>query len=477
MTVYYPQAAMTLRVTFENFRNDADFILNEVYTMRITPKSVNVNINDYTQADTFSAEVDYKNFPFDPRSIRSIGATVHMANVEHIVNEYGEVEQLVPAGTGNSIIEESTQNVVFMGFADEDNIRLDEASRTVRFEGRDFTALLIDTPFDMGSLDLFRPLTVVLRQILANLEATRNIYVLNKTGEILPTIGQFAPAYTPLAATKNKKRNETYWDVIQDLVGRAGLIAYIELDKLVVAKPRALFDESESKQFIYGKNITNLELKRKIGRLKDNNVRVLSLNLEQKEVIQADIPREAGASWRRALGLLSGDVKRTRLKPLADGSMSEVKETAPFLTFRVPNIASKSQLTEIGQNIYEEMGRQQIEGSFETREMAICDKSNIGYPKEFNVTKIRNATPIEIEIHHEDLEGIRRVDSLAARTQYLIDKCYDTRIAQALATAMGKLGTPFYTKAVEFRFDSQRGFTMKLDFINQIEISDSLLGL
>ena len=163
MGFYYPQAALTLRITWENFGDKASPALNTVHSMQITPKRVTVKINDYRTADTFSAEVDYKNFPFDPRLIRALGVTVHMRDMESLVDAAGKVQQIEP---GDNLLPTGNKDVVFQGFADEDSISLDDTSRTVRFEGRDFTGLLADKPFDQGSISMFIPLNGVIQNLL-----------------------------------------------------------------------------------------------------------------------------------------------------------------------------------------------------------------------------------------------------------------------------------------------------------------------
>ena len=136
MPIYYPQAAMTLRITWENFGSAQDFDLNKVHVLRITPKRVNVKINDYTKADTFSCEIDYKNFPFDPRTIRALGVTVHIQNMKGIRDKYGNIKRIEPQ---DNLIDTEDNDIVFQGFADEDSISLDDSNRMVSFEGRDFS--------------------------------------------------------------------------------------------------------------------------------------------------------------------------------------------------------------------------------------------------------------------------------------------------------------------------------------------------
>ena len=467
MSYYYPQAAVTLRITWENYRAPENVDLDQVYTLDIVPKNVSVNINDITQADTFTCEVEYKSFPFDPRSIRSLGVTIHMEDMLSLRDEFGRLKKIQPKD-GTAPLK-GPSNTVFQGFADEESIKFDQQTRTVSFEGRDFTALLIDQPFRTNSINLFRPLNVILQEILLSLEATREIRVENKTLETLPNIGRFAPAFTPLAGTKGKKRNETYWDVIQDLIGRAGLIAYMELDKLVISNPRTLFNKDKPKQFVYGSNVKVFSLKRKLGRTKGVNVRVRSLHIEKKEVIQADVPREATLAFLQRNNLKPADATIEKLNTKGE----KVVEKAPFITQRVANITSKDQLIAIAESVFEEIGRQEIEGSIETREMLICD-GDTGV--EFDITKLRNGTPISVEVDHKDLTGLQRIDNEAQRVKYLIDRCYPPIVAAALAKTTGKFSKAFFTKSVKLDFSIDNGFKVDIDFINFIDLDQSILG-
>jgi hypothetical protein len=251
---------MTLKIRWEDF-NTGDAVLQKNYELKAIAKNVTVAINDYTKADTFSASLDYKNFPFDPRCIRSLGVTIHIENKKQTFVSNPDS----PDFNGLNLIEPTRENTVFIGFADEESINFDDTSRTVDFEGRDYTALLIDAQYTGKKISLDRPLDQVLSGLLGELPATANLEVVNRTGGILPNIGSFSPDYSPLATKRSSKKKEKYWDVITDIVARAGLVAYIELDKLVVTKPRILYEDSEAYQFIYGSNLNKLTFKRKLG--------------------------------------------------------------------------------------------------------------------------------------------------------------------------------------------------------------------
>lgn len=456
MSFYYPKAAMTLRAVFEDFNNKTTATEAKSYEFVVRPSRVSVAINDYTQADTFSAEIDYKQFPFDPRCIRSLGVTIHLEDT-------GGVENLIVP---------KTSNTRFIGFVDEEGIDFDENARTVRLEGRDYTALLLDTPYILGPLSLATPLEALLKQIVSGLPATAKLEIVNRTGSTLPTLSQYAPDYNSMGMSANGKSKENYWDKIQDLAQRAGLVVYIELDKLIVTRPRALYRRDQAIQFVYGKNLKKLSFKRKLGRQKGFNVRVVSLPVGEKKTIDAKIPEEATEDWCKHFGINRKRVtipKFSKVQGKSVGEDTTAEEDAPFLTFSIPNIKSKDHLVTVGEGVFEELGRQQIEGSMTTMDMK--QKQFVAASqdfKSFDLLGIRNATPISIDIELKDMENMRRISTDDERVQYLLGKNYDPGVAHAIARAYGQFDMLFYTKSVEYTFDEGSMFEIKVDFINYI---------
>lgn len=456
MSFYYPQASMILNVLWEDFGNDKDASLQKLYTLPIIARRVTVHRNDYTTADTFDAEIDYKNFPFDPRCIRACGVSIFIQDMKRVYN----------GDNSATLIKPSEQNVVFQGFVDEESIEFDEEKRTVRFEGRDFTALLIDAKYlENKPIPLTTPLDQVLTTLLGQLKATEQIKLDNRTGKTLPTLAEFAPDFGAMGAHKNVGKDDTYWEIIQDLVSRAGLIAFIELDKLVLTTPRVLYDKSNAKQFVYGHNVKTLKFKRKLGRHKGFNIVVRYMDLATKKVLQAKIPEEGTADWSAKTGIPTKRVQVPVVKP--DGTLDTPKD-APFTSFLVSNIKSQEQLVEVGQKIFEEMSRQQIEGELETKEMDTKDKLGAC----FDLTKLMVATPIGIEIDAGDMKGMSRFTTPQERERFLRARWYEPTIARAMAKTMGKFTPVFYTKAATFTVDAETGFKLHVEFLNFIDLDN-----
>lgn len=462
---------MIVRVLWENLQRSTN-ILEAKYDLPVTPKRVEVNINSYKEADTFNCDLDYKNFPFDPRSIRAIGVSIYMQDMKKLVDDTGKPVRIVP----------SPKNNVFVGFADEETIKLDDNAGLVSFSGRDYTSLLLDRAFvDKNGVapkvDLSLPLDKSIQLLLSALPEASAIKVKNRTGQPLPTIAKYAPDYSPLATSKNVDKKDKYWEVIQDLANRAALVAYIELDKLVITSPRVLYGATKAKQFIYGKNLKSLEYKRKLGRVKGYNIQVQCLDYKNKQVLIAKIPEQASDEFIATTGIPREPVKIP--KPGSNGQITQ--EPAPYLAFSVPDIADQKHLIKIGEKIFEEVSRQEIEGQLTTKDMLVAEiganeagHASVGAKSDtkrsttgFDILKIRNATPIAIFIDWEDLQAISQLRDPAQRRRYLEEHCFQPKVAAALADTIGKQPNVFYTRSVKFSM-SDDGFVCDLDFINYV---------
>jgi hypothetical protein len=463
-----------LNVIFEDFKGNTETKnLSTIYKLPIIARDVTVNINDYTQADTFDMEIDYKNFPFDPRCIRSVGVTIYIDDMKGTYKNGQELNLIVP----------SSDNEVFHGFADEDTITFDDEHRAVRFSGRDFTGMFTDLPAPGVPQDTTTPLDDLIRGIIAANPTLAKITVDNRTGEKLLPISSFSPDFKPQSTKVNPRPNQNLWDLIQELVSQHALIAYIELDTLVITKPRILYGKTETKQFIYGQNVKTLEFKRKLGRKKGFNIQVISF--AKKEVIKAEIPRESTAEWAKSIGLAQLDVTIPQVD--SEGAPATPKK-APTMTFRFAD-KDKKQCIEIAQKIYEEVGRQQIEGSLVTKEMDIVETGDNGVSSCFNATLMRIGTPILIKIQQGDLEGLDKIPDIlnkttgkmepdvATRKNFLIKRCYDADVAEAFAKSFSMFTPKFFTKSVKLTVNQESGFQMKVDFINFIELDNEKLGI
>lgn len=451
---------MILRVRWEDYGTEKE-LLDEIYELPILARSLTVEINDYTEADTFQCEIDYKSFPFDPRTIRACGVSIHMEDRKKIFNLNNTL----------SLLEPSEENTVFLGFADEEKITFDDTKRTVRMEGRDFTSLMIDRTYLGPAIPLSSPIDVIIEKLLAELPETKKMTLDIRIDETLPTLSEIAPDFNPVTTKKNARSGSSYWDIIQRIIGRAGLIAYVDLDKLVITKPQNLYQKAKILQFFYGKNLSHLEFSRKLGRHKNFNIKVQSLNIEKKEVVEALIPEEATDPN------IAGP--RVKIKTI-DSEGQKTERDAEFISFRVPDVASKDHLIKIGESIFTELSRQQLEGKLRTKEMEIpqiSDVNSTGNPIPVSFHSLRTGTPIQVIITQDDMDKISTLSSINEKKRFLIQRGYTPQVAEAFAQSLNRMSDPFYTKAVRYTLDNDSGFQMEVDFINFIELDNANLSV
>jgi hypothetical protein len=463
-------------------------------------------VNDYKTTDTFNMEIDYKNFPFDPRSIRSCGVVIYFQDMGKLYNSDGTFNKIIPGAS--TVVDPTISNAVFIGFADEEEIEFDDTNRMVKLSGRDTTALLIDQKYINNTpISLNLPIDEAIQTLLSQIPAVSQVAVLNQTidpvtfqPETLPTLAQYYPDFNdPLTGSKNPGQHETYWEIIQDICHRAGLICYFSrsikngqlVPTIILANPKNQFIplNSETKddiKIIYGVNVKNLKLKRKLGRFKGFNLQVRCRI--DKQVLIARIPEQATVAWGTAFGFqqesgTTANGESTNFAPISipvlkpDGSIdtSAVKAPAPYITFPVHDVADLDALVKIGQTLYEQYSLQQLEGSFDTFEMLgrgttrdTNGDQTISY-KNYDLTQIRKGQTICLEINTDDLGEISRLSSYPARVEYLIQRNYDSKVASVFAETMGKFSPRFQIKSYRMSINDTSGWKLSVDFQNIID--------
>lgn len=479
MSVYYPQAAVQLIVLWENFDRSETFeqteeeLFGKPYSLPVQAKSVRVEVNDYTEADTFDMVIDYKQFPFDPRTMRSVQVTIWMQDVS----------------PGQEGIKPSRENLIYLGFADEESISFDENNREVRLSGRDYTSLLIDfTRLRIDRLDaagkvvgsrtapklsnpangfLYKPIDEVFRKLLAENRATRDLLVQTRLNRSPPLV---------LPADLNQLSNTSYWNIMSTIVARKALILFVEKDTIVIRDARNLYDTEDVVQLVYGRNIKNLEYGRMIGRQRDFNIRIRAPFPNQKGVLVKHLPRDAqSARFKRLFGVKGSKgefVKQDYKKQMIDVKGNPYFVDGDFIDHNVANIGSEKELIALGEKVYEEISRQQLEGSLTTMEMEFArftGKTRVQSSISFK--DLTFGTAIELVIDQDDLTAIQGLSDKQQREQYLLRKGFPATVASAFATSLGRVKYRFYL--VSYSIDlSESGFQIDMGFINFIELPE-----
>ena len=477
MKVYYPKCVALIDLIAHDY---GDQNQKPEFHFLVSPTSCSVNINAYNLADTANLAVRFEDFPFDPRLIRSLRVTI-------LILDLKDLRDFTSADVQNNL-----DKVVFTGFADTHKIQLGQSERMVQVECRDYTALLIDSTFDNANLEdaegkrlrkirLDRPVKAIIKDLLSNVPAAKNIEIDDRSGRGEQNFKKAVPNFSLVSGEEVSDglyhyadKNETYWDVIVSLCEAAALVCYIELDKLVLTTPRILYEggiqNKKTLQFIYGFNLMALEFFRNLGKKKKFNILLRSFNVRENKRLQVSIPRDADKAWADSMNV---DKAIQKIKELNTEGVAESRN-APAFTFLLSD-KTKQELVDYGQKVFEEIVRQQLEGSCETNEMVVNDDRGV----EFDLTQIKVGTPVKIEIAQEDVRNILRTGSGGEkisdgqRVAYLMRRGYPQRTAEALIKAVakgtGKLRPTFYTREAVFDFSDQ-GFACRIGFVNYIQL-------
>lgn len=500
MSYYFPQATIELRILPEDFKLRSK-ATDQTYSIFCQARNVTVVRNDYKTSDTFTAEIDYKNFPFDPRTIRSCGVVVYMQDMRKLYKSDGSENRLVPGDPTD--LDPSVTNAVFMGFVDDSEISFDDNGRKVSLKGRDMTALLIDQKYDTQKVLFFtKPLDVSIKTFLASVPALANIEVINNTDDPTATL----PVPASLDASHGQKlgggmntgggARENYWEIIQEIVGRCGLVCFMGITNkngnlksaIIITTPKnqarnlsaagsslsGVGETLDDIKIIYGQNIKSMSMKRKLGRLKNFNIAMKAR--VGKNVITARIPEEANADWCKKYGIKREQVKIPTLRP--DGTIdANSLRAAPYITFPFPGnkITTHAQLVLAGQTAYEQYSLQMLEGTFETHEMLGRGTSkgsnfldDLSW-KPYDLTQIRKGQTICIEVDPQDLDGISRLSTEEQRADYLERRGYKREVASIFAQTIGKMSPRFMIKDYTMSVGQEDGFKLVVNFYNLVD--------
>ena len=201
-----------------------------------------------------------------------------------------------------------------------------------------------------------------------------------------------------------------------------------------------------------------------------------SWNTKTNTPFKVSIPRDATAQWSKETNIPKAVQKIQTL----DAQGNQITKDAPGYLFSYHN-KTREQMVEIGQGIFEEIARQQIEGEMETKEMVVNNQNGV----EIDLTKISVGTPLLLEIVQKDIQYISRktIDgdpvSDGKRMNYLISRGYSVETAsvliEAVAQTSGKIRPVFYIRSADIMI-GQDGFSLRIGFVNYIELGELQAG-
>lgn len=259
---------------------NTSFIYNRI------PRKASVELPGYRQAGQFTVDIDYKDMPIDPRTVRSGAVEIHLGTVSPDDFAAG-VTSINPDGSRSSVLNPwsgseknllqkiNSETLLMVGMIDEWHVETTERGSICTLKGRDLRGLLIDTPvsIDPKNMEAFfsglatdEPINKVVESILFMHPAFRDVQVIVNeaewpNGEVpAPWTAALTPRHRKGARTKGnskkaKPKRQTpngeltkisMWDLIVRLCYLVGAIPYFRGADLLIRPAHSIYDQANA---------------------------------------------------------------------------------------------------------------------------------------------------------------------------------------------------------------------------------------
>lgn len=463
----------------------------------IAPRAAQIERNGLRTADTCTVTINHSDAPFDPRLLRAAGIEVTLGVVTPENYARGMAGERREDGSLLSMVERSrtlsgplsrTANTTrFVGWVDTWNLNLDDGEGdTITLECRDLSALFFDTPLATGSsLDLTVPIDQGVRALVNSYNETRGILVVyGRPGQIDPGI---PPVPADAAPTQQRTRRrgsrqrrngdaqQNLWDHITEACARVGLVPVIYDYALHICEPRTFYTSTDIPwRMVYGRNLRHLEFTRKLGGVKVPTIEVRCYQPDQGRTAWARWPIPNGSTGFGVFGV--NDPPRTARRP-NEPSVSGHAPTERIQTYLVTGIADGQTLLRVARNLFEQIGRQEIEGNLET-----MDVTSVGSEAVADLLALDNGDGVELLVSggpdNPDTTGMSAAAiqalSREARAEYLRSVGWSAEVAERFASLQDATAnqTIFRVQNIRLSYDADQGLTTVLDFVNFIEVRE-----
>lgn len=502
---------------------NTSFVLNRV------PKRATVELPGYRQAGQFSFEMDFRELPIDPRTVRAAAVDIYLGSVSASDFATG-MTRMETDGTRRSVLRTvdasgNRINPLMTGFVDEWDMSHDESGSTIAFKGRDPRGILLDTPISvapgaaqqlLSELDWSQPIDSVVMQILLYNPFFSDFIVQTNPAEWpngqIPSPG--SPDLVPRhrrgargqraggrATPPGDSNNLNFWDLIVRACYLVGAIPYFVGTALVIRPSRSIFDQQRAgydpnqptpfaggrvrdfdavsqtelqglsvRRLVYGRDTVKYAFNRKYGGFqRPRVVRTVSINADTTE-------RGAGriieARWPAAT-----EPQRTRRTRVAPGGQQSQEE---ILNIPVAGITDPTRLEEIARSVYEEIGRGEMGGSCETVNLASFGGDNA----DPDLLHLRPGDGVEFLVDTRALSSRAPLVSALTNAQRssfedavreIADRIGDQNLARVIvATSRGQvqeLQRFFRVSTVKYDW-SLTGIKIAFDFQNYVVVRD-----
>lgn len=246
---------------------------------------------------------------------------------------------------------------------------------------------------------------------------------------------------------------------------------------VALIRPRTHFAGTETKRMVYGRNLEHLAFSRKLMGVK---VPTIEVRCYDSEICRTRWARWPVRSGERRSGVMGRDnpprpLRANEVPPSGSNPDESIK------TFTVSGITDPSFLEQIAESVFEQLGRQEIEGNFVTADAWSYESE----PDDGDLLGLRSGDAVELLLARADSQEdedvgsnatLNRIQAMdrARRRDYMVALGWDRTVADRFAALQDATGfqTTFRVSDVRFNWDQESGLKTTVDFINFITVRE-----
>jgi len=490
------------------------------------PLRCSIERNNILDPDTSEITLDFKDVPIDPRIIRSALVTVTIGTVDAAEYKAGIINRELRASDGMlaSIVERHGDEELrftgtqsrFVGFVDEWTVELSESGDTVTIKARDISALLKDERLPAGlAINLNVPIVDGINALISAdddfgkplFPSARGLQVVFGTPEAFaagplsdkgPVPGETVSRAhrtrggKQARAARSGDANDSLWDHIVTTCQKLGLIPFMRNFVLFVSSPQTVYSQVENgRRMVYGRNLSELTFSRKLGGTAADTIEIRSFDPDIGRTRWARYPVLGNEPSSGIINLL-GSPQPTASRP---GKLSPTGKTSEQVkVFSVPRVADSGLLESIARQTFEQISRQEIEGSFKTDDLDSFKDDNDGHLLAADLLDLQAGQPITIlfapttetaqgDPFQQTPKSSRRTTvtaqemaafTVSRRADYLRGLGMSQKTAERLAASAEQipLANTFKVAYVNIDYDHEDGISLSVSFYNYITVRE-----
>jgi hypothetical protein len=471
MPIYYPRMYAKLTVPVAGTAGEKKVQDGEDTTVSLPfiPRRAQLESNDHNHADSLRIVADWRQAGVDPRLLSNATCEFYMGN----------------AKDPNFYLPPPRSDLRFVGVMTRPRRIGGEGQGLItELEFLDYTQFFLEAKIfpDSGVPDFTQDLEQAWARICDHTGVPDPT-----TGAISPTVGKLRnrlvlkgglidpPLLSKAVGARfarlgkvHVKPNSSAWDVWQQTVGMLGLISYIYLDECIVTSATDYYTAENPPRLVWGQNIDKINEERDPQHV-GTGVGITSFDPLTGTTLEALWPPVG-----------SQDLIHKKLSAKRAGNADEVRRGENRTYFAYPGVTNPDALVEIAKRAYEEMSRQEMEGTLATHEMSVSRAE--GIPEDqFDLLTLKAGDVVRIELDEQDKQALANIGTEEAQIAYLLERGYEHSAAELIAknvSTYAGLQPHFYVKRVHTTLatdDDAGSFDVEINYCNRIDVSGNAI--